>query len=612
MDLTDAYPALGDMDNAIWAYEQIEHGKDLDRINRLLDLHMQKRDWTRALELAKRIREIETPPHRRFLEVVNRVLREEPDLPAAFNAMLNHLEEVGPAGELHRWRERLLAKQPQNIALRRKVIEHLREADDPVAYDRHLSAILEGPDSTVDDMIEMIESLTQRQDWEALDQWLTRAKEAHPDTWEFVLAEAQLALVRGRHDECFRLCHMARARARTEAQIKSVEELLVRLERARSENALDSLREAIAESADPMPLRWELVQRLISAKAFDQATNELDEILRRDPRQSERVHQTLGDLLEKNPKSFALLTFSRDLNAREGRHDEVLAITKRMAEQSLTPDVVMRECCERILNANPEHVDSLRWLAEDALRSENWEEGVALLDRWFRCDPAAGDDPVNLWRLFSGHCAQENVERAEKVAQRLIDAKHRELDTLRDLSRLYERHGQLVQAHQCALRARNLAPDDLNVRDAVKRLDAGIRADRVQELEQLIAAKPNDTVLHHELGDLLYSFERYTEAIPHLQRAAGDPARANLCRAKIAHSLGQRGMLDLAHESLQDVTIEADNPDDLETLKAIHYNLAEIFREEDHIERAREIFKRLFRVDAGYRNVVQKLEKLTH
>jgi tetratricopeptide (TPR) repeat protein len=323
------------------------------------------------------------------------------------------------------------------------------------------------------------------------------------------------------------------------------------------------------------------------------------------------VTVTLSQLLEKNAENFTLLNYQRDLLMRIGDHDGVFRTSERMAVQSLNPDQVMRESCERLLQANPAHLLSLRWLTDHAHRTGDWAHAVELFEALMKVAPETAEDLEQLQRYFEALAGIQDLERGVEVARRLLDRHHREVENLKILARLYQQHGQLDEARRCFLCAREVDNQDRELHDAIATLDEEIRQDRIHEIEMLLEKEPENTALHHELGDLFYSFKRYTEAIPHLQRAEADPAIANLCRAKIAHALALRGMLDLAHETLAEVKLQAQSPEQLETLKAIHFNVGEIFREAGQSERALDAFKRLFRVDAGYRNVVQKLEKLT-
>jgi tetratricopeptide (TPR) repeat protein len=603
--------ALNQLDKAIYALEQLERS-DIPHLIRLLDLSLALKQFDHVLNLAMRIRESEPPPHRSFVRQIDRLLEARPGMSSALEAMLAHSEEMGKPEEIHSWRLRILEIRPDDESLRRLIMQHCRDTGQLVALGEHLRHLVQRDEPKHVDLVELIDLVTQRREWDELRGWLQRAKEYHPDAWEFLLADAQLALVSREFDRAFQLCHMARARVRDPQDLKRIDALLERLKRARSENELDELRRAIAEDSDPIPLRWELIERLTTVRSFDQVATELDEIIRQDAGQRERVVAALDEMLKEHPNNFSLLNYLRDLLMRERAFDAVFETSERMVQHSLDPDKVLREACDRILQVDPTHRRSLEWMACHAHSVGDWPVAVAMFDRWFEVDAAARENLENLQLLFDALVGRSDLERGVKVARALLEAHHQEANNLKALATLYQQHGRLEEAKQCFLRARGVDSQDREVHQSIRALDEEIRLDRIHEIQVVLEREPDNTDLHHELGDLLYSFQRYTDAIPHLQRASADSTIANLCRAKIAHALANRRLLDMAHETLAEVALESGDPKQLEALKAIFFNVGEIFREEGQRERALETFKRLFRIDAAYRDVVKRIEKLSH
>lgn len=603
--------SLNQLDKAIYALEQLERS-DISHLIRLFELSLPLKQFDRALNLAMRIRESEPPPHHSFVRQMDRLLEAKPGMISALEAMLAHSEELGKPEEIHRWRLQVLELRPGDEPLRRLIMQHCRDTGQLVALEEHLRHLVQRDEPKHADLVEMIDLITQRREWDQLRVWLQRAKEYHPDAWEFLIADAQLALEGREFERSFQLCHMARARVRDPQDLKRIDALLERIRRARSENELDELRGAIAEANDPIPLQWELIERLATVRSFDQVATELDEIIRQDAGQRERVVATLDEMLKDHPNNFSLLNYLRDLLMRERSFDAVFQTSERMVQHSLDPDKVLRESCDRILQVDASHLRSLEWMACHAHSVGDWAMAVAMFDRWFEADSAARESLENLQLLFDALVGRSDLERGVKVARVLLESHHQEANNLKALALLYQQHGRLEEAKQSYMRARGMDSQDRDVHQAIRALDEEIRLDRIHEIQVRLERESDNTDLHHELGDLLYSFQRYTDAIPHLQRASADATVANLCRAKIAHALANRRLLDMAHETMAEVALESDDAKQLEALKAIFFNVGEIFREEGQRERALETFKRLFRIDAAYRDVVKRIEKLSH
>ncbi len=611
--LCNVHLALGQRSKAATACAKITVEEDIPSLEKLAELAFRCEDLDRTLAIAQRIRDLEGKPRRRFAALVERILEVQPEMIPALEAMAGLAEELGRAVELRRWRETILALRPDDVALRRHLMAQLRESGEALAIEKHLQVIVEQGTPTRDDLVEMVNLLNQRSAWDELRGILDQGKERFPEAWEFPLIDARMALEREDYDRCAEQCDQAAARATEPEEKRRVETVREKLQHIRSEGHVRELRERVATAADPLAVRWEIVEEMSRLHALDRIGAELDDILHRDPGQREQVGKVLDRLIEEHEKSsFALLGYLRDLHMREGNLDGVFATSERMAAQSLTPDSVMEETCERLLAQNPQHAPCLRWRTMRAHGSGDGPGTIEWLDQWFAVDSSAGESAENLQMLFDALCATDSLERGVEIARRLLAAHHDELANLRALARLYEQHEKVIEAHQCLLHAQQIDDQDHEIRDEIQRLDVAVRQARIEEIEARLKRDPDNAALQHELGDLHYSFEQYTEAIPHLQRAATDPTLANLCRAKIAHALALRGMLDLAHETLSGVVVEAEDPQHLETLKAIHYNVGEILREAGQSDRALEAFKRLFHADASYRNVVEKLETLSH
>ncbi|MFW6303943.1 MAG: hypothetical protein ACOC2L_04910, partial [Candidatus Sumerlaeota bacterium] len=93
-------------------------------------------------------------------------------------------------------------------------------------------------------------------------------------------------------------------------------------------------------------------------------------------------------------------------------------------------------------------------------------------------------------------------------------------------------------------------------------------------------------------------------------KAAQDKSLKNLALTKVAHSMAMIGMIDLAEETLEDATLLMDNEKHADEAKGLVYTIAHMLEEDEQYQRALKLYKEIFRVDAGFRDVVEKMEKL--
>ncbi len=130
----------------------------------------------------------------------------------------------------------------------------------------------------------------------------------------------------------------------------------------------------------------------------------------------------------------------------------------------------------------------------------------------------------------------------------------------------------------------------------------------VADAKARVDANPADAQLQFKYGQALFEADRYSEAIPALQRARNNPnlrIKAMLMLGKCYHS---KNMLDMAIRQLEEANGELVAMD--ETKKEILYNIGLLYEESGNKEKALENFKVIYEVDYGYHDgeVARKVE----
>ena len=130
----------------------------------------------------------------------------------------------------------------------------------------------------------------------------------------------------------------------------------------------------------------------------------------------------------------------------------------------------------------------------------------------------------------------------------------------------------------------------------------------VADAKARVDANPADAQLQFKYGQALFDAERFSEAIPALQRARNNPnlrIKAMLMLGKCYHS---KNMVDMAIRQLEEANGELIAMD--ETKKEILYNIGLLYEEAGNKEKALENFKVIYEVDYGYHDgeVAQKVE----
>jgi tetratricopeptide (TPR) repeat protein len=128
----------------------------------------------------------------------------------------------------------------------------------------------------------------------------------------------------------------------------------------------------------------------------------------------------------------------------------------------------------------------------------------------------------------------------------------------------------------------------------------------IGDAQERVARNPTDLQLRFELGENLFTAERWREAVPELQRARQNPH----VRLKAMNLLGccyaQLGMLDLATKQLEEGSQEILPMDTMK--KEIVYNLGLVYERMGDAEKSLGCMKQIYEVDYGYRDVAQRVE----
>jgi tetratricopeptide (TPR) repeat protein len=129
----------------------------------------------------------------------------------------------------------------------------------------------------------------------------------------------------------------------------------------------------------------------------------------------------------------------------------------------------------------------------------------------------------------------------------------------------------------------------------------------MQEARKRVERNPTDLLFRFELGEQLMAIGHYTEAIPELQKARGNPN----VRLKAMGLLGRcyvgKGMLDLAVKQFSDASSEILAMDNVK--KDLLYQLGSVHEKMGNQEKALDCFKQIYEVDYGYEDVAQRVEK---
>jgi len=148
--------------------------------------------------------------------------------------------------------------------------------------------------------------------------------------------------------------------------------------------------------------------------------------------------------------------------------------------------------------------------------------------------------------------------------------------------------------------------DSARVREELEALLKQKNESLLDEARKRVERNPTDLLFRFELGEQLMDNGQFTEAIPELQKARGNPNVRLRAMSLLGKCYVGKGMLDLAVKQFSDAASEILAMD--ATKKDLLYNLGRLYDQMNQKEKALGCYKEIYEVDYGYEDVAQRVE----
>jgi tetratricopeptide (TPR) repeat protein len=239
--------------------------------------------------------------------------------------------------------------------------------------------------------------------------------------------------------------------------------------------------------------------------------------------------------------------------------------------------------------------------------------------------------------------SDEMIESLLRDLHAKVEAEPANVDTSRRIAELYEQKGDIENAIAWYQYAADIGHNtdsslvrkvsDLRVRqydsaivafeeyvaahhgapeaDAAAAQLADVRRERAQllldESRKRVERNPTDLMARFELGEILVSAGNFKEAIQELQKARLNPSIRLRAMNLLGRCYTERGMLDLAADTLSTAASELYQMDEIK--KAIVYDLGLVYEKMGQADKSVECMKQIYSVDYGYRDVAERVER---
>jgi len=526
-------------------------------------------------------------------------------LEAFANFLIRHRKREEGFGLIERIVEMNSHRHDLRVRLVRKYQEDgLLERAEP-----HLGALMDAGRDTVDIALLYGDLLVQRKEYDKALMHFQYAVENYPDDYRFAYFLAQISFRTQALDDAMRWCDEALSRAGDDEARSRIRALRARVDESIVDRDLQVLQDRCRRDPENLDLRMQLIQVMMRNRMADQAVGEYEILLESHPALSERVTKQLAEAALARDCPFRLMDYLFDLWIEQKRWDEAEELARRMAERSMHGDDLLADHCKTILKLAPKHVPTLATLADLMFRRKSWSQALDLAEQMEKMGHPP--DAARLEQVFEAAAQLRDFARAARAGERLVERRPNDVALRVRVADLYVLKGDFEKALEHLREGQKRDFHNAEVITRMQGLARKRREHRLHELEEILKSEPANAEAHLEAGDIYVEMEKPKVAVGHYQAVPAESPLKNLARGKLARAMAQLGMFDLADETLEETSLEVNDPDEALRLKAIVYEIADLLEGQGEHDRALSLFKKIFRVDAAYRDVVDRIELLT-
>ena len=605
--LIDIYVNMGWLDHAIPLVEEEMDWESVEDILRLADLYARKAEWPRVRKLLADSADLEKGNCSRTLFEYRRIVQNNPDYMEITRDLAELLWNMGRKQEAADYFERFLSHDPDDMELRRRLLDYYLEVSHVIMVEKHIEYLIKKGEMSPLIMREYAQLLIQKENLEDAMEHLAQARRIYPEHYQFPFIMAQIHYEAGRYDDARR--EMAETMKIVPPENKDEVSLLHRkIEGAIVNAEIKILKDKINDDPQNADLRMELVDRLMANAYLERVTSEIDSLLYYKPELRPAVIEFIEKLADKYSRNYLLLDYLADMYLRDSNFEKCMGIYEKMACQSLEPRESIRASCNKLIKINSKFIPALLRLGDLAHEDKDHETMIHLYCRCMEIAPESMTTRLDM--LFDALCEVGDFKKAEGVGLYILKSSPENSQVIIRMGKLALESGRLETAIDYFESALKIDSANQDTRSLLQQANRLLKKRHLDNTLQKLEAEPDNSEFRELAGDLLCYFEEYTEAVKHYQRAAQLSPQPDLCKAKLAFALAKRGMLDLAEETLNEVRLVISEHPRQQDLKTFIYLTAAQFERELEPRKAIIYYKQIFRVDAGFRDVVQRIEKI--
>ena len=375
----------------------------------------------------------------------------------------------------------------------------------------------------------------------------------------------------------------------------------------------------------------------VNTKDPEKTMIQCEEVLKSDPDLIPALLRLGEAASHANLNDVAVQAFE-DALAVDKKHTEALRLLGRVYKGTEQLDKALK-CFQRLAKLDPKDKEAEEMCKNipAAMTAQKVKEGV---DKGGFQNLIDKDEAAKLER------ATQRIRTPEQALERIAELEPELEDNpgdaklIKQIAELYVKANQPQDALKYLEQAMEAEPDNVSISEmrgdimmdrnakVLKKVEAAYKKGPSEELKEKlrraqiqklkfeieeygrrVKSKPTEYGLRFRLGKALFDANKTDDAIEHLQQAKKDPRRKSEASYYLGRCFINKKILKMAVRELDAAREDRLEMDDLK--KEITYYLARIYEQANKGDKALSEYEQIAEVDFNYRDVTQRMEKLS-
>ena len=581
-------------------------------LSRYANLLLAKGDLPQVVEIAEELGQIEGIPFRQSQKLLREVLSRASEYVPAINLLASQAERMALREQRLRWLEKSLDADSTQAGIRAQLISIYREMGQSERLEELLLRQHREAPGDNETLFELIQVMYQNEKVEEAKQRLAQLTARQDVPVKALMLDAQIKFEEQQYDAARKALEAGMEKNPGEEEQRRLQSLMNKIDKAVLTAEVAAIVEEARANPDNSEMQLSALRRLTEGGHSDKVLALVDQFITRHPEQRANVIDVLQAYAMRSDVPFNILNLLADLLAAGNRFDETLGVVQMMTERAIDKVNAVREGTQKILRKAPHHLNTLRLLGDTYQAHGRHTDMIHSYSLYLA---HGGEETEAVDRaLAKAYISLGDYENARRFANQLLAANPKDIPLLKLMIPLAVDADRPEEAAEYLKQFEMADARDPEMRKIKTKVDLALGQRRFLFLQREQEAGKGGPEVLEQLGDIAMSLSNYNDAITYFQRASRERDKADLqrrCTAKLALAYMKKRLDDLCTDTLRDITISLDDdPKELDIIMSILYDIGVMMQEAKMYEKAEKVFKQICKIDAGYRDVLSKVEGL--